>query len=782
MRKVISQIFILAIMTMLIVLPASPVLAVGPSVVGNGTSQLALGYPQSRNVVYASGLYWAFYSDGTDALYRTSSDGETWSDAGTIRSGVNLGYEISTWYDLSYFYYAYSNLSNNNTIYFRRGALETDGSVSWSTSEQTVLSPNASISNRFPVVAVDSNGYPWIGYLRVNSGGNNCPYVVKSSTYDGTWTTEGGFPYELNSADGSWYPSVVPFANGNVSLFYTGSNYLRAHLWNGSSWETEATTTLDPNNDKYYQAIAINETAAGVLVNASTSQSYYYTYNSLTNTFDYLNYQVILGGIAYPSLSKLDNGKIVAMGIEDYTGPDIIANYYDGSEWTGIVTLASNLTSPFALTSSYYQPYQALVLYVTGSGSPYDINFISYDNLPTPVLDYSFQISFNETTGTSYTQLPIIVSINNSYLIDQHFLSENCTDTRVSGFTAERPHLVVDDKLLFSDQVPASATYEAEYRNGYNSSEMYLLTGVGGNITTTDAAPLELGGNFSIDISGYFDTSGSDKNIVYKAEAYRVYVQAPGNIRATKLTAGDAESYAVDAAVSSGDHDLFVCYNGSSFSIFVDDVLEDIYNVSTTVTDNANTWYWLADNSTSYAEYIKLSVNGTQSLWYQPVDVISGTTLPDRSAIGGFQDGTINFGTNPAGISTSFDGITPVNLPETDRKGWTEYDTFVTTTPAQPSGMYTPSAKSSLLADIPEAMLAGTGIPVSYFWFLFPLILALVIGIFIHDKSKSLFAQFIVLEICLIMLWAFHIWPLWFTYVFAFYGMACCMAGKVQSY
>jgi len=37
-----------------------------------------------------------------------------------------------------------------------------------------------------------------------------------------------------------------------------------------------------------------------------------------------------------------------------------------------------------------------------------------------------------------------------------------------------------------------------------------------------------------------------------------------------------------------------------------------------------------------------------QVVWFQPEDIISGTTLPNRA---GFQDGDITWGSNPSGIS-----------------------------------------------------------------------------------------------------------------------------------
>jgi hypothetical protein len=47
----------------------------------------------------------------------------------------------------------------------------------------------------------------------------------------------------------------------------------------------------------------------------------------------------------------------------------------------------------------------------------------------------------------------------------------------------------------------------------------------------------------------------------------------------------------------------------------------------------------------------------SQVLWFQPNDIISGTTLPDRATGDGSQDGEITWGSNPAGVSVGLTGF-----------------------------------------------------------------------------------------------------------------------------
>ena len=64
---------------------------------------------------------------------------------------------------------------------------------------------------------------------------------------------------------------------------------------------------------------------------------------------------------------------------------------------------------------------------------------------------------------------------------------------------------------------------------------------------------------------------------------------------------------------------------------------------------NADGWSYGAEKSFTVWE---------QRLWYQPNAVISGTTLPDRSVVGG-HPGTITWGANPAGLGTTYGPLMP---------------------------------------------------------------------------------------------------------------------------
>lgn len=116
-----------------------------------------------------------------------------------------------------------------------------------------------------------------------------------------------------------------------------------------------------------------------------------------------------------------------------------------------------------------------------------------------------------------------------------------------------------------------------------------------------------------------------------------------------------------DKALTAGeilqDYNATLChYDGSTD--------EDIYSMVGGVNDTADDWIF-QDNTGSgfmpYAEYHKMYIGGNQVLWYQPENIINGTTLPDRSGNG--NDGVITWGGPPSGVNVTIGSMVSVNQP-----------------------------------------------------------------------------------------------------------------------
>lgn len=158
-------------------------------------------------------------------------------------------------------------------------------------------------------------------------------------------------------------------------------------------------------------------------------------------------------------------------------------------------------------------------------------------------------------------------------------------------------------------------------------------------------------GGFSRETNS-LDVSGASGN-------YYIRVHARGTFNDAELLvygvyAGDLAVNLVASGIDSGEYLVNVWGNGTSIGLDLDGVTEDsVSGVLSSVTDNSNSWVI----SPPMVDYYKHYVNDTLKAWYQPVAMISGTTLPDRSGNG--HTGAITWGSNPASISVELGGIQP---------------------------------------------------------------------------------------------------------------------------
>jgi hypothetical protein len=108
--------------------------------------------------------------------------------------------------------------------------------------------------------------------------------------------------------------------------------------------------------------------------------------------------------------------------------------------------------------------------------------------------------------------------------------------------------------------------------------------------------------------------------------------------------------------ISSGYHTLKLTADGTDLKLYDGETEKGSVALSGGSVQNVATdWVFLNNNSVPYADYIKITVNGTLILTYQPTAIISGTTLPDIT--GTAQNGTFTFGSNPAGITATIGSL-----------------------------------------------------------------------------------------------------------------------------
>lgn len=211
--------------------------------------------------------------------------------------------------------------------------------------------------------------------------------------------------------------------------------------------------------------------------------------------------------------------------------------------------------------------------------------------------------------------------------------------------------------------------YEWVQREGIGDDDFYVMIRSG----TTDSS--------STYVTGLTDTW------VYKSEEW---TQDP-NTSATWTESG-VNAMEAGATIGSGVNvsqvyvEVWASLGASTFKIYVDDMVtpKDSIALSQQVLDNSIAWVMIKDNTVPCMNYYKHTVDGTLIAWYQPVAMISGTTLPDRE--GAAQNGTITWGSN-SDLTVTIGGITGFasSIPAAGEDG--ELSDMIT--PAeQPEGWY----------------------------------------------------------------------------------------------
>jgi len=348
---------------------------------------------------YANGRFWVFYANSFAAnqlVYKTSTDGTSWSTETVIRAG-DYGPLISVFFDGTYVHYASAGTGSypyESALYYRRGVPNSDGTITWSASEQTVNTNSNQAT--IPAIAVDSNGYVWIGY-REGASGAKTPWVIKSGNNDGTWgTTPSGFPYQLSATEASYWTAVpVPLTGGKMLVAYahhSDNDYgkqIRMRAWNGSGWLTEVTTTSgiyhsmhhletakeDDVHIVFWKLISTNDPMEIVYV------KYSYRSNSLgseTTLQGNIPYTETYSEFSVPIISGAPEQLFVFWANYPEQG-HIYYRKWNGSSWENIVDWIDESSELFSCDSwtCFYQAYDGYigVLYETKQSSPYNIKF-----------------------------------------------------------------------------------------------------------------------------------------------------------------------------------------------------------------------------------------------------------------------------------------------------------------------------------------------------------------------------------------------------------------------
>lgn len=386
-----------------------------PSVVGTTTTNAAAGVVFQRRTFYAADRHWVFYTDGTNNGYRSSVTGTgSWSSFTVLGAGGHQTVAaLSVFFDGTYVHYMRTDGSDKD-IYYRRGAPQSDGSITWSAAEQKAFTSTGDIY--YGSICVNSGGYPFIAYY---DAANASPYVTKSDTNDGTWSTQAAFPFQLIASNFIGV-TIVPLTENDVYVIYArgSSNDIQGRLWDDSitTWAAEEdVTSNEPESNAAISATAYNGTI-------------YFIYLEHAEDIRYVEYSSGSWGVdtlvhdgtdtaAYPTISLWNTDgdlRVFWIGNEDEhiyykarTGGDWDADPVDWIDETTDTICSVNFTSAYEKLGG-----SVGVVYLTQSAAPRDVEYAFLVDLSSPTVTNSAATNVGETTATLHGEIAVTGGVN----------------------------------------------------------------------------------------------------------------------------------------------------------------------------------------------------------------------------------------------------------------------------------------------------------------------------------------------------------------------------------
>lgn len=335
--------------------------------------------------------YFQTYSSGGAGgyiYYRSSSDNITWSSPTSIVS-TNFGVSIfSLYYDVSNdkVHFVWTDYDD---ITYQRGTPQSNGTITMDVSAQTVETSDIN-KLEYPTIAVDSNGYPYIGYGRYTQTGYGDPYVTKSSLNNGSWVTASGYPKQMHTLieNRDAISLILPLTSSKMyAVYWHQYETIYGSLFNGTGWESEETITSAYDvvlglsgvsiSDDVYIAF-VNYTSCGIKAFNRT-----YSEGAWGNVE---NVEPADTGLSYAVLSQ--DGSNVYCFFWNSSNAVYYKKRVSGVWDSDATTFVADETNLLSTTmTGFFKSYSNKigVSWVNGTESPYDVRFetLSLGEIPT---------------------------------------------------------------------------------------------------------------------------------------------------------------------------------------------------------------------------------------------------------------------------------------------------------------------------------------------------------------------------------------------------------------
>jgi hypothetical protein len=348
---------------------------------GSITATEPLGRGHANNSAYAvHDKLWVHYDDGTNIVYRTTDADGTGavSAKATALSGV-AGTDFSVCFDGTYFHYAYRS---TNDIYYRRGAPQADGSISFDTAVQawTDATFNA-YSVVQPAIAVNGYGHPFILFAATDAT-NYKPILLSSTNTSGGWTSRTGFPKDFLAQFANFThgrsPILVPIGNNILGACYDRANFTgAARLWTADGESSEGTLGSNESPgllDSDQQSSSLLLLSDGKVVRHTRTSA---SIRAINGSWGAVASWTSLWASDYGALMRYGSNYRAIARSTSTTSTISRTDSTDGDTWSSLTNHITGLTSPDKVVAS--QPYNTegdyyCIGWRAGADSPYSFS------------------------------------------------------------------------------------------------------------------------------------------------------------------------------------------------------------------------------------------------------------------------------------------------------------------------------------------------------------------------------------------------------------------------
>jgi len=246
----------------------------------------------------------------------------------------------------------------------------------------------------------------------------------------------------------------------------------------------------------------------------------------------------------------------------------------------------------------------------------------------TETYNHIIPFTITDTSGVARTNVPVIINFDvDGNLVTYGLTNATCTNTYMDSSGAGNSPIgsgTAYDYLMATDNItvvipslPAYGSVTINLYTGYSplQTSFYTIVGEDGYITIADNASgvdkMELGDNFTVEMKGWVETTFSDnysnRNLIYKQDAFKTYVSSAGNITA-EIVVTTPETLRPDGA---GDEEN-IADSTSGVGLHWQDVNDDPINDATKVIEDVGGYnrdlYTLADHSVGKGTITQIEV------------------------------------------------------------------------------------------------------------------------------------------------------------------------------